>query len=136
MNTQKAINASKESYITYANGLKIPLAKNALKGLLEKVNLENNNKVELIGWAIDLKNPHLPVVIMVLHKGENIYWGQNNVNRPDLSKKYSNTLLKSGFRFELPLKMFKVDKLNTSELRVFAFSNGVATELNYFKGFK
>ena len=44
--------------------------------------------------------------------------------------------LKSGFKFEIPLKMFKVDKLNTSELRVFAFSNGVATELNYFKGFK
>jgi len=116
--------------------LKIPLVKNALNGLLEKMNLKNNNKVELSGWAIDLRNPLLSVVIMITYKGENIYRGQNNVNRSDIAKKYGNVTLKSGFKFELPLKMFKINKLNTSELRVFAFSNGIATELNYFEGFK
>ncbi len=129
--TQNAINASKEGYITYSNGLKIPLDRNAMRGFLEEMNLKNNNKLELSGWAIDLRNPLLSVVIIITYKGENIYWGQNNVNRSDIAKKFGNVPLRSGFGFELPLKMFKVDKLNTSELRVFAFSNGVATELNY-----
>ena len=97
--------------------------------------VRDSSYVDFYGWAFDGRNSRLADAILLSYDGENIYWGQNNSQRPDLVKFFGDAALKGGFKFVIPLTLFK--DLNNSEVRFFAVSkNSVASELNYFKGYK
>ncbi|MCH7753691.1 hypothetical protein IH970_01025, partial [candidate division KSB1 bacterium] len=82
------------------------------------------------------RHSRLPDEVLVSYDGENIYSGQTNAKRPGIARIYGDKALASGFRFLLPFDLFKDKKIDNSKIRLFAVSNGIACELNYFRGFK
>ncbi|MCH8331865.1 MAG: hypothetical protein IH946_10900 [Bacteroidetes bacterium] len=117
------------------DGIDIPVRKGAVSGHLDRVILKNGH-VEFHGWAFDDRNSRLPDTILLRYDGENIYTGKTNVNRDGVVRLYGSKALTAGFKFALPLTVFKDKKINNLKVRFFAVSNGVASELNYFRGFK
>jgi len=120
--------------ITSSNGASIPVIQNALVGYLDVVDVKNDY-VQVSGWAADVKNSQIPAAIMIFANGEFFYSGGFNLNRPDVVKAYGKSALKkSGFVYRFLVKINETDIL---EARIFAVSKkGVATELNYPKGYK
>ncbi len=108
----------------------------AVNGTLDKMILKEDGDVEFHGWAFDARNSRLPDEVLVSYDGENIYSGQTNVKRPGVARTYGDKALACGFRFLLPFDLFKDKKIDNSKIRLFAVSNGIACELNYFRGFK
>ena len=115
------------------DGEKIPVKPGAVKGSVEKMVVCEGSHIEFSGWAFDTENSLLPEVL-ISYDGKNIYWGQSQFRRPAVAEVYSDAALKSGFRFVLPLKLFEDKELNSSKMRLFAVSKGVASELLYIKG--
>ena len=118
------------------DGVEIPVQKWAVNGHLGNMILKEDGDVEFRGWAFDVRNSRLPDEVLVSYDGENIYFGQTNVKRPGIARIYGDKALASGFRFLLPFDLFKDKEIDNSKIRLFAVSNGVASELNYFRGFK
>ena len=117
------------------DGVEILVQKWAVNGHLDKMILKDKMHVEFYGWTFDARNSRLPDEILLSYDGENIYSGQTNVKRPDVARMYGDKALTTGFRFLLPLNLFKEKKIYNSKIRLFAVSNGVASELSYFRGF-
>ncbi len=114
----------------------IPVKPNAVSGYLDRMILNNEAQVEMEGWAFDSRNSRLVDEIIFRYDGELVYKGKNNRARPDLVNVFGDDALMGGFRFVLPLTLFKDKEIDNSKIRLFAVSNGVASELNYFRGFK
>ena len=98
--------------------------------------LKKDGEVEFRGWAFDGRNSRLPDDILLSYNGKNIYWGKSNGKRSDLVNVFGDAALRAGFKFVLSLDLFKDKKIDNSKIRLFAVSNGIACELNYFRGFK
>ena len=73
---------------------------------------------------------------MLWYRGKSLYWGVNNQKRPDLLSFFGENAINGGFEFILPLDLFESKEIDNSKIRFFAVSSGVASELNYFRGFK
>ncbi len=113
-----------------------PLRKSTFKARLDKMILTDNDQVEFHGWAFDAGNFRLPDEILLSYDGEPIYSGQPNLRRPDIARLYGDKALDCGFSFVIPRTLFKDKKIDNLKIRLFAVSNGVASELNYPGGFK
>lgn len=122
-------------YVSNADGEKTPLYKQAIHGRLESVSTQDN-KIEFRGWVFDGRNSRVPDDILVSYNKEAIYWSRTNFRRQDLVNVFGEDASESGFKFVLPKSIFKEKNLIVSDLRFFAFSNGIASELTYFPGFK
>lgn len=80
------------------------------------------------GWAIDMQNEKPVDEIVVFLDKKNVYTGKPSEDRPDVSENHKNDKYKrSGFVLTLPVKMVK----GAAEMRAFAISNGVASEVQY-----
>ncbi|MBC8459374.1 MAG: sulfatase-like hydrolase/transferase [Deltaproteobacteria bacterium] len=121
--------------ITSSNGKSIPIIRDSLKGQLDVADVEND-LVMFYGWAADIKNSHPAENILIFLNGKSIYSGCCNLDRPDVVNAYHNSALEMvGYRYYLPLSLFK--NIENSEVRIFALSKkGIASELNYPKGYK
>jgi len=121
--------------ITCSNGTTMPIIPNALKAHLDIVDVRKDYFV-LSGWAADVKNSQLAEAIVIFADGEFFYSGRCNLDRPDLVKAFDNVALqRAGFSYLFPSSVFK--DITNSEVRIFAVSKeGVASELNYPKGYK
>ena len=95
---------------------------------------QNDKHMEFHGWAFDGKNSQLVEKILLHYDGEQIYGGQTDRKRPD--NIFGDVALKAGFKFVLPLTLFKEKEIDNSKIRLLAVSNGVASELKYPRGFK
>lgn len=135
-NLEKSGSKTVPEVLLSKDGERIPVIPGAVNGSLDYVIVRDSAYVEFRGWAFDAWNSRLPDAILLYYYGKNIYWGQNNRSRPDVANVYGREALESGFKFVLPLKRFKDKELNSSKVRLFAVSNGVASELNYSAGFK
>ncbi|MFQ5964292.1 MAG: sulfatase-like hydrolase/transferase [Candidatus Scalinduaceae bacterium] len=126
---------SRENIIT-SDGKPIPVIPGTLKGHLDIANVNNDGYITFVGWAADVKNSRLPKTILIFVNGKFFYSGHTDVYRRGVAKLFTNNALQwSGFRYEFPLAQFKDRSYN--EVRFFAVSkNGVASELNYHKGYK
>lgn len=123
------------AYIS-TDGIDIPVQKRAVTGHLDKMIFKDKVHVEFHGWVFDARNSRLPDKILLSYDGDNIYSGQTKVKRPGVAKVYGDKALASGFIFVVPRTLFKDKKINNSKIRLFAVSSGVASELNYPRGFK
>lgn len=118
------------------DGEKIPVLPNAVTGYLDYMTVRDTIHIEFSGWAFNGLNSRLPEAILITYAGKKIFSGQTVYSRPDLLQAFGDNALKSGFKFVLPLKLFKDKELNRSKLRLFALSKDVASELHYPAGFK
>ncbi|MCZ6594514.1 MAG: hypothetical protein O6943_06305 [Bacteroidetes bacterium] len=118
------------------DGIEIPVKPDAVYGHLARLALKDKNLVELHGWAFDGKNSKLVDEILFRYGGELIYSGQTERERPDLVNVFGDVALKAGFKFVIPHDLFKDKEIDNSKIRLFAVSNGVASELKYPRGFK
>ncbi|MEW6529731.1 MAG: sulfatase-like hydrolase/transferase [Thermodesulfobacteriota bacterium] len=119
-----------------SDGNVIPLIHTALLGWLDRVGDEKSGSMEFSGWAADPTNSGLVSEILVFGDGELIHSSPTDYPRRDIPEHLGgNQYISSGFWFALPSKLLDPMK----EVRVFAVSKGerpVATELNYFYGYK
>jgi hypothetical protein len=117
----------KES-IKSSNGKSFPVVPEALTGSLDFVDVKNED-FYIIGWASDVKNLEIPEAILIFVNGKFFYAGGCNTDRPDVAEAFSNeTLLRSGFKYSFPVRMF--EDIHNAEVRIFVVSKkGVATEL-------
>lgn len=118
------------------DGAEIIVRKGVVNGHLDKMILKDDRHVEFRGWAFDGKNSQLVDEILLRYDEEIIYSGQTERERPDLVNEFGDVALKGGFRFDVPAALFKDRKIDNLKIRLFAVSNGAASELKYPNGFK
>ncbi len=122
-------------FIVPSNGKSVQITRDGLKGYLDLAAIKGDN-VLFSGWAVDIKEFRPADTIAIFLNGKFLYSGCCNQDRPDLVKAYKNSdMLRAGFKFNIPLSLFK--DIGNSEVRIFAISKkGIASELNYPKGYK
>ena len=118
------------------DGTEISVRQGVVKGQLDRIIIKDKNFIALEGWAFDRSNSQLVDEILLHYDGEVIYRGETDRERPDLVNVFGDAALKGGFRFVLPHDLFKDKEIDNSKIRLFAVSNGVASELKYPRGFK
>ena len=126
----------KAQVIITMDGKEITVRKGAVQGFLDNAIVRDSTQVHFRGWAFDARNSKPAEAILITYAKKNIYWGKPNLSRPGLANRFGDDAIESGFKFVLSLKQLKVKELNRGAVRVFAISNGVASELNYPKWFK
>lgn len=128
------LSLSDKILIRNSDSLYVKIIQGALGGSLDLAVFRDGH-VLFAGWAADIKKSRLPDTIVAFINGEFFFSGKTGVDRPDVAKYYNDPdLQKAGFEFVVPFSIFK-DKDNP-EVRFFAIKGGVASELNYPKGYK
>lgn len=108
-----------------AKGEKVPVILRAVQGALEMVTKSSKGTI-ISGWAANVANTEPAECIVVAADTRVLGTGFPRVARPDVVKAlHAPDLTYSGFNIALPSKDLKDPK----ELRVFAISRGLATEL-------
>lgn len=107
-----------------------PVVISSLQGWVDHAEIRDG-RLEVAGWAADVKQARIPQEIWVYLNGEFFHAGQPAIARPDVAEHFGNSALQqSGFRYILPLDQFKESPSLT--LRVFAVSEGGRiSELQY-----
>lgn len=118
------------------DGGETPVKSYAIRGHLDRMILNDETHVAFEGWAFDSRNSELVDEILCRYAGKVIYRSKTDKTRPDLVKVFGDDALMGGFRFVVPLTLFKDKEIDNSKIRFFAVSNGLASELKYPKGFK
>ena len=118
------------------DSIEIPVKQGAVNGHLDRMILNDETQLELEGWAFDSRNSQLVDEILVRYNERVIYKAKTNKARPDLVNVFGDVASMGGFSFALPLDLFQNEKIDNLKLRLFAVSDGVASELKYPKGFK
>ena len=95
---------------------------------LDKV-VKKEDHTELVGWAEDRKRDRPVDAVIVFADGQSVYDSPANIPRVDITgSQKGDHLTMSGFRFLLPNNLLEKD------VRVFALSEGLATEAQYPEG--
>ena len=122
-----------EKIIT-SEGRSIPIIPGAIKGWLDHANI-SNGRVRFSGWAADIKNSEAPDGILIFSNGKIAYSGRTNMERADVVNHFNDDSLQLvGFSYALHFGDFK--DIHNQDVRVFAFSRNVASELSYSKNYK
>jgi hypothetical protein len=109
-----------------SNGDEIIVEPNKFGGWVD--TLHQNNQVIISGWAADVIQGNLLDAVVIFIDDESVSVGNTNIARPDVSEKFDqDQILWSGYRFVLPIKILN----DAKEVRVFAISNRIASELQY-----
>ena len=107
-----------------------PVVVSSLQGWVDRAEIRDG-RLEVAGWAADVKQVQIPQEIWIYVNGEFFHTGQLNSARPDVAEHFGNSeFQQSGFRYTLPLDQFKESSSLT--LRVLAVSeDGRISELQY-----
>ncbi len=101
----------------------------ALKVYVEKI-VNENGRVELVGWSVDHKNNKLVDKIVVFRGHRSLHAASTNIPREGVAKWHENEdFLISGFQFFTPEERM-------DDIRVFGISGNMATEAYYPKDLK
>jgi hypothetical protein len=91
--------------------------------------------LELSGWAADVERGRLVDAVAVFVDGRAVHVGATVEDRPELDLTTGSTVHRSaGFRFEIPVAV--VGAKGESDVRVFALSGAIASELSYHTGWE
>ena len=121
--------------ITTSEGKSIPVISEALQGFVDRAGI-GNDRVKFSGWAADIKKSEIPETVLIFVDGDLFFSGRMNTKRPDVARNFNNQALQwSGFSYALLAEPFRHKK--NPEVRIFAISKrGIASELNYPKGYQ
>jgi len=131
-----AIAASNEhgEIITSSDGTSIPVVPNALDGWLDSANV-NKEFIVFSGWGADVHRSRPPKAVVAFINGKFIYSGITDVDRPDVAEYFNNMALqRTGFKVMLPSSV--VTDTANPDIRFFAVTDTVASELKYNKEYK
>jgi len=119
--------------IELPRGARARVVPRALRGHVEDWYFERQT-IRVGGWAADVARARVPERVLVFANGRFLYAGTPGGERRDLRvASLHPSLRRSGFVFELPRRL--VGDGGDVELRFFALSGGVATELSYARRF-
>ena len=111
------------------DGSEIPIVPQALRGYIEPPQVSQHT-VLLTGWAVDEKHTRPAERILVFLNGTFYHAGTTGISRPDIVEWLGQpAFTTSGFRHTFPAEPFISS--GTPEVRVFAISGDIASELRY-----
>ena len=87
----------------------------------------------LKGWAVDEKHVQPVEQILIFLNGVFYHAGLTGLSRPDIAEWLGQPFATSGFRYTFPAEPFVGS--GTPEVRAFALSGGIASELRYIEGY-
>ena len=114
------------------DGSTISLVPQALRGWVNSAQVSENT-VSLKGWAVDEKHAQPVERILTFLNGAFFHAGPTGISRPDIAKWLGQPFVSSGFQYRFPAAPFTGPE--TPEVRVFAVSGGIASELRYIEGY-
>ena len=115
------------------DGSPIPLVPQALRGYIETPQVSENT-VLLKGWAVDEKHAQPAERILIFLNGTFYHAGLTGISRPGIAEWLGQpAFATSGFRYIFPAEPFVGS--GTPEVRAFALSGGIASELRYIEGY-
>lgn len=115
------------------DGSEIPIVPQALRGYIETPRVSEHT-VLLKGWAVDEKLAQPAERILIFRNGKFFHAGPTGISRSDIAEWLGQpAFAASGFRYTLPADPFVSS--GTPEVRVFAISGDLASELNYIEGY-
>lgn len=114
------------------DGSPIPIVPHALRGYIETPQVSEHT-VLLKGWAVDEKHVQPVEQILIFLNGVFYHAGLTGLSRPDIAEWLGQPFATSGFRYTFPAAPFVGS--GTPEVRVFAVSGGLASELRYIEGY-
>ena len=118
-----------QTAVVASDGTTFPIRPHALRGYLEPPRFSEHS-VLLKGWAVDEKHGRVAERILIFLNGAFHHAGPTNISRPDIAEWLGQpALATSGFRYTLPAEPF----VGGGEVRVFAISGGLASELGYIE---
>ena len=122
--------SSDPQMIISPQGTPRPVVVSGLQGWVDHAEIRDG-RLEVAGWAADVKQAQIPQEIWVYLDGEFFHTGQLNSARPDVAEHFGNPAFQqSGFHYVLPLDRFRESPSLT--LRIFAVSeDGRISELHY-----
>ena len=115
------------------DGSPIPIVPHALRGYIETPQVSENT-VLLKGWAVDEKHAQPAERILIFLNGTFYHAGLTGLSRPGIAEWLGQpAFATSGFRYIFPAEPFVGS--GTPEVRAFALSGGIASELRYIEGY-
>lgn len=114
-------------------GASFPIVPSELRGAVDYTAV-NGEQVVFRGWAVDLKRERLPDSIVAFINGKFFFSVKPHMRRQDILDWLGNPVFAyAGFYRVLPRAFFP--QLSSPEIRFFALSEGVASELEYVEGY-
>ncbi len=125
--------ADQTEALVSADGSSIPIVPQALRGYIETPQVSEHT-VLLKGWAVDEKHAQSAEQILIFLNGTFYHAGPTAVSRPEIAEWLEQpAFATSGFRYTFPAEPFVGS--GTPEVRVFAVSGSIASELRYIEGY-
>ncbi len=113
------------------DGSTIPIVPQALRGYIETPRVSENT-VLLKGWAVDEESAQPAERILIFLNGTLYHAGPTGISRPDIAEWLGQpAFATSGFRYTFPADPFVSS--GTPEVRAFAISGDIASELHYIE---
>ena len=110
----------REKTIISPEGKSVAVSNERFQGWVDSVQVKDGN-VEIIGWAVDIKNTRPPQAIWVYVNDQFFYAGQTHIARAGVARILNNVAFHTtGFHYTFPLSQF-VDMAEV-KIRVFAVS--------------
>ena len=101
-------------------GKPVMISTRTLRGWVDQARV-TDGKVEITGWAADIKNTRPPQAIWVYVNNQFFYAGQTHVARADVARLLNNVAFYiTGFHYTFPLTQFA--DMTEAKIRVFAVS--------------
>lgn len=122
----------KSDEIVVSGARHIPIAINALQGMVDDITLNqtNRNNLNISGWAVNAEKSKPADVILLFVNGIFFNSYKTDAFRPDIAKVFKTKKLDHcGFSDIIPAKLIP----NFQNIRVFAISDNIASELEYNK---
>lgn len=127
-------NDAKLGSITRGDGREFPMRKALLRSNASRTIVAGDHLI-ISGWVVDIQNSTVPQQLVVFANGKFVYSGGVWLRRQDVADALGGNprFMHSGFRYSLPLEV--LGDLDTLDLRIFAVSKGIASELVYGQGY-
>lgn len=111
---------AQEERITSPQGKPVPVSTGTLRGWVDSA-LVKDGKIEIVGWAADIKNTSPPQAIWVYVNNQFFYAGQTHIARATVARLLNNVAFyTTGFHYTFPLTQFA--DMAEVKIRVFAVS--------------
>lgn len=120
----------KADHILTTSGKRLPIVVQGLQGRVDDISADrtDGNNVRIAGWAANAEKSKPVDAVLVFANGKFFNAYRTTILRPDIAKSFrAKELQLSGFKDLIPAKLIP----NLRNIRVFAISGEIASELGY-----